>query len=58
MNASFSSSLKYTIVRLGVENLMGVLSEQGLLVMGSTESFSISTKIHGERVLLQKSGDF
>jgi hypothetical protein len=45
-------------IRLGVENLMGVLSERGMLVMGSTESFSISTKIHGERVVLQQSGDF
>ena len=45
-------------IRVGVMNLQNALCEDGLLVMGNDESFSVSKKAGGELLLLHKSGDF
>jgi hypothetical protein len=42
----------------GVHNLAGSLAEGGLLVLGNSESFSVSRKVGGQLELLHKSGDF
>lgn len=45
-------------IQTGIENLKNAINENGLLVMGSTESFSVSRKHDGQLLLLRKEGDF
>lgn len=46
------------VIERGVDNLKEALSEGGLLIMGNTESFSVSRKSRGELLLLKKVGEF
>jgi len=46
------------LIEAGKENLKYALNEGGLLIMGNTESFSVSRKIDGELVVVERTGDF
>ena len=46
------------LIRIGIENLKTALNEGGLLIMGNTESFSVSRKINGDLLAIEKIGDF
>jgi len=46
------------LIQKGMNNLKNALSENGLLIMGDTVSFSVSIKKDGELVLIMKQGDF
>src|SRR3972149_733457 len=46
------------LIRAGIENLKNALNEDGLLIMGNTESFSVSKKIKGELQLIGEQGKF
>jgi hypothetical protein len=46
------------IIQIGTENLKNALREEGLLIMGNTEHFSVSKKINGELLLIDKEGEF
>lgn len=45
-------------IQVGIENLKNALNEGGLLIRGNSESFSVSKKIKGELLLIEKKGDF
>jgi chemotaxis methyl-accepting protein methylase len=42
----------------GVENLAEALNEDGLLIIGNNDVFSIARKRHGKLVEIERSGDF
>ncbi len=46
------------LIQIGIENLNNALSEGGLLIMGNTESFSVSYKTKGRLHIKQKEGEF
>jgi SAM-dependent methyltransferase len=47
-----------TLVQKGMDNLKDALSENGLLIMGDTVSFSVLMRRKGELVLIKKKGEF
>ena len=46
------------LIQKGIDNLTNALSENGLLIMGDTVSFSVSMKRKGGLALIEKNGDF
>ncbi|GEM_PF-2937334 len=46
------------LIQMGIENLKNALNEDGLLIMGNTESFSVSKKSKGRLQLIEKKGEF
>jgi hypothetical protein len=47
-----------SLIQIGIENLKNALNEDGLLIMGNTESFSLYKKKEGELLLITKEGEF
>ena len=45
-------------IQRGIENLKNALNEDGLLIMGNTESYSVSRKVGGELVVVKREGEF
>lgn len=46
------------IIEMGVQKLSNALNEEGLLIMGNTESFAVSRKTGAGLVLIEKVGEF
>jgi chemotaxis methyl-accepting protein methylase len=45
-------------IEAGMANLRDALEENGLLIMGDTEAYSVSRKVNGELLVVKREGQF